>query len=322
MELTDRVTGIEASKIREMFDLAEEAEGDLVRLEVGEPDFDTPEHVVDAATRAAREGETHYTANAGLPELRAAIADSLATDRDVHVDPDTEVCVTAGGMEALHLTLLCVASDGDEVVVPSPLWPNYFAQARLADATPVEVPLPEETGYALDADRIIEAINDDTAAVMLNSPSNPTGRVHDPADLRAVVEAAADHDAYVVADEVYMGLTYDVDPASVASLVDTDNVVLIDSCSKRYAMTGWRIGWLAGPEEVVSAATKIHESTSSCASSVSQHAAIAALTGPDEVREEMQAAFAERRDLVAERIDAIEESPARRSKVPSTPSST
>lgn len=303
---TARVRGTERSKIRVMFDLANASDRDLVRLEVGEPDFDTPSHVVEAASAAAAAGKTHYTSNAGLPALRTAISDTLATEYGVHHDAD-EITVTNGGMEALHLAALATVGPGEEVLIPSPAWPNYWMQARLADGVPVEVPMPEERGFALDPDRVVEHLSDDTAAVVLCSPSNPTGRVFDPDAMRAVVEAAADHDAYVVADEVYLGLTYDRDPAGLAGLTGhPEHLLTVGSCSKTYAMTGWRVGWLAGHEEVLDQVTKIHESTTACAGEVAQHAAIAALTGSQEPVREMFEAFRERRDYVYERIESMD----------------
>lgn len=302
---TSRVRECERSKIRLMFDLAEQAvrEGrNPVRLEVGEPDFDSPAHVVDAAADAARDGETHYTSNAGLLELRQTIADTLARDYDLSYDPD-QLTVTNGGMEALHLAMLATVEPGDEVLIPSPGWPNYWTQTRLADGVPVEIPMPAETGFALDADRVVAEMGDDTAAVVLCSPSNPTGQVFDEDEMRAIVEAAADHDAYVLADEVYLGLTYDRNPTGLAALTGhPDHVLTIGSCSKTYAMTGWRVGWLGGPREIIDEVTKVHESTTACAGSVAQHAAIAALSGPQEPVEQMYEAFRERRNYVADRI--------------------
>ncbi|MBP1985984.1 pyridoxal phosphate-dependent aminotransferase [Halolamina salifodinae] len=299
---TERVRACDPSKIRVMFDLAEAADRDLVRLEVGEPDFDSPDHIVEAAVDAARAGETHYTSNAGMLELRAAIADTLHREFAVEYDPG-QLTVTNGGMEALHLAMLATVEDGGEVVIPSPAWPNYWTQTRLAGGVPVEVAMPEETGYALDAERVIDAIGDDTDAVVLCSPSNPTGQVFDPEPMQAVVDAAAEHDAYVLADEVYLGLTYDRDPVGLAALTGhPDHVLTIGSCSKAYAMTGWRVGWLGGPTEIVDEVTKIHESTTACAGTVAQHAAIAAMEGPQEPVEEMYNAFAERREYVADRV--------------------
>jgi aspartate aminotransferase len=210
-------------------------------------------------------------------------------------------------MEALHLAVLATVSPGEELLVPGPTWPNYETQATLADGTFQEVPMPAETGFALDADRVIDAMSDDTAAVVLTTPSNPTGRVFDRDECRAVVEAAAGHDAYVIADEVYLGLTYDGPTEGIAAYTGgPDHVLTVGSCSKRYAMTGWRLGWLAGDPDVIDEVATVRESTTACASSVAQHAAIAALTGPQEPFEEMYRAFEERRDLVVDRIAEID----------------
>src|SRR6056297_17988 len=301
--LADRTRSLERSKIRVMFGLAEEArresDRELVRLEVGEPDFGTPAHVIDAAADAAREGATHYTENAGIPPLREAISETMARESGVEYDPE-QITVKSGAMEALSLSMMAIAGPGDEVVVPTPAWPNYVNQVQLAGATPVTVPLSAESGFDLDPERVASEIRDETAAVILTSPSNPTGRVYDEDAVAEVVEVAAAHDAYVVADEVYGRLTYDDEFRGAASYVDSpENVLTVDSCSKTYAMTGWRLGWLAGPEQVVDAVTSVGESTTACPSSVSQQAA---LTGPQEPVAEMKAAFAERRDFVVERV--------------------
>jgi aspartate aminotransferase len=304
--LADRTRSLERSKIRVMFGLAErerqESDRDLVRLEVGEPDFDTPDHIIDAAAEAARGGATQYTENAGIPALREVIAETMARESGVEYDSE-QVTVKNGAMEALSLSMMALAGPGDEVVVPTPAWPNYVNQVQLAGATPVEVPLPAESGFDLDVERVAGEIGHDTAAVVLTSPSNPTGQVYDEDAVAEVAEVAAAHDAYVVADEVYGRLTYDDDFRGAAAYVDSpENVLTVGSCSKTYAMTGWRLGWLAGPEPVVNAVTSIGESTTACTSSVSQHAALAALTGPQEPVAEMKAAFEERRDRVVETV--------------------
>lgn len=299
LRVTERVAASERSAIRVMFDMAEAHDGDLIRLEVGEPDFDTPEHITEAAFEAARAGETHYTSNAGMPALRGAIADGSE-----ELTPEG-VVVTTGGMEALHLAMLTVVDPGSEVVIPAPAWPNYRTQARLVDASPIEVSLPESEGFALDPETLIEAMGEETSAVVLTSPSNPTGRVFDPDAVAEVAVAAAEYDSYVIADEVYRGLVYEGEDRAMASYVDPDRVLTVDSCSKRYAMTGWRIGWLAGPTELIGEVTKIHESTTACASSVAQHAALAAITGPQEPTKAMYEAFAERREYVIDRVDSI-----------------
>lgn len=302
-DLAARVDSFERSQIRVMFDLAEDAEAsgqDLVRLEVGEPDFDTPEHVTESAFEAARGGATDYTASAGVGPLREAISDTLATEYDVRHDPE-EVVVTSGGMEALHVATMSVLDPGEELLVPSPAWPNYWIHAGLAGGSVREVEMPFP--YDLDAERLIEAMSDDTAVVVLTTPSNPTGRVYDPEPIRAVVDAAADHDAYVIADEVYAGLTYDRDPTGIAAITDhPDHVITVGSLSKTHAMTGWRLGWLAASDPVLTGAIKVREGTTSCPAAPSQHAGVAALTGPTGPTEEMYDAFEERRDFVADRL--------------------
>ena len=305
-EPTARVRRATRSQIRVMFDRAAAADGDPVRLEVGEPDFDTPAHVVEAAAETARGGATNYTSNAGLPETRRAISDAMADEYGVEHGVD-EIVVTVGGMEALHLATLAVVGPGEELLYPGPAWPNYETQAVLADGRPVEVPLSAADGYALDADRLTERMGPETAAVVLTTPSNPTGRMYDPDAIRAVVAAAADFDAYVIADDVYAALTYDREPRGVAAVSGhPDHVLTVGSCSKTYAMTGWRLGWLAGDRSVLDRVVTIREATTACASSVAQHAAIAALTGPREPFEEMYDAFERRRDYVADRLAAMD----------------
>lgn len=302
--LAPRMDAVDGTMIRTMYDLAERQSSDLVRLEIGEPDFDTPAHIIDAAARAARDGATHYTSNAGIPALREAIAKKQRRDHELAVDPN-RVVATAGATEALFLTLLTTSEAGDEVVIPTPAWPQYRLQVQLVGATPVEVALSPANDFDLDVDRVVDAITDDTACVVLNSPSNPTSRVYDVAAVEAVVDAAADHDAVVVLDEVYTTLDYAGDGRSLAADLDADNVVVINACSKQYAMTGWRLGWLVGPQHLVEAAITLHPGTSACPSSLSQHGAVAALSGPQDEAEAMAEAFRERRDYVQRRVDQI-----------------
>lgn len=303
--LARRTAGVERSPIREMFDLADQYDDrDLVHLEIGEPDFDTPEHIREAANAALADGATHYTSNAGLPSLRRAIAADIADDQQYA--PDSDVIVTAGAMEALALVFLTVVDPGDEVVVPTPAWPNYRTQTAIAGGEFVTVPLDRGRGFALAADRIAESVTDDTALIVLTSPSNPTGQVYNGQAIERVVEAADEHDAVVVADEVYRDLVYEGDSRSAVEATGrSDCIVTIGSCSKTYAMTGWRVGWLAAPTDIVNAAMKFHESTVACAPTISQHAAIAALTGDQSPIKEMRDAFRERRDLVLDRVEQL-----------------
>lgn len=304
--LTDRIRQVERSPIRAMFDLAEELGGDLVRLELGEPDFDTPRHIVEAAHDAASRGETHYTPNAGIPELRAALSEVTERETGVRAPPERYV-VTNGAMEAVYLVSMATVGPGEKLLLPSPTYTNYFAQARLAEGDPVEIPMDPADGFALDADRVIEEMGPDAAAVLLCSPSNPTGRLYDEDAIRAVVEAAADHGVTVIADEVYGGLCYDADFTGIAALTDhPDHVVTIGSSSKTYAMTGWRVGWFSGPAELVEEITMAREAVTSCTSTPGQYAALAALTGPQEPVREMFETFRDRRDYVMDRVDAID----------------
>ena len=305
--LAARTDDLSYSAIRQMFERAgtlEEQGRNPVHLEIGEPDFGTPERVVTAAMDAASAGATDYTSTAGIPELREAIADRPGGTGEF--DPETEIAVTTGGMEALYAVFQAVVDPGEEVVVPTPAWPNYLTQVRLAGGRPVEVPLPPQEGFDLAPDRVVEAIGDDTAAVVFSSPSNPTGRVYAPEDVRAVLEAAAAHNCFVVADEVYDSLVYCDRPAGIPGYTGHEGYLLtVNSCSKRYAMTGWRLGWLAGPADIVDATNKIRGVVTASPSSVSQHAALAALTGPQDRAAEMAAAFEERRDYVVDRLAAI-----------------
>ena len=306
MKFAARTEAFERSKIRVMFDLAAEAKRngeDPVRLEVGEPDFDTPAHATEAAFEAARGGATDYTESVGIKPLREAIADRLGEYGLTHT-PE-EIVVTTGGMEALHVVDLAVVDPGEEVLLPTPAWPNYSIHAALAGGSVRGVSMAPP--YDLDADRMIEAMGPDTAAVMLTTPSNPTGRVYETEPIRRVVEAAATHDAYVIADEVYAELTFDREPRGIAAMTGMpEHVVTIGSLSKSHAMTGWRLGWLAAAPEFVETATAVREGTTSCPAAPAQHAAVAALTGPREPEREMYAAFERRRAYLVDRLAEIE----------------
>lgn len=302
--LSDRAASLEYSAVRDMFERAATMDRPLVHLEIGEPDFDTPDHIVDAAMTAVRDGATHYTSSTGLASLREAIANR--PDGAGCFDPTSELTVTTGGMEALYAALQVVVDPGDEVVLPTPTWPNYLTQTRLAGGRPIEVPLSADDGFALDADRLTEAISAETAAVVFSSPCNPTGRVYDPDAVTAVVEAAADAGCYVIADEVYDGVVYGDQPTGIAGYVDGgDSLLTVNSCSKRYAMTGWRVGWLGGPAPVVDAVAKLRGYVTACPPSPSQHAALAALTGPQQRATEMAATFADRRAFLVDRLAEI-----------------
>lgn len=290
--------------MRAMADLALAQDHDVVNLAFGDPDFDTPDHVVDAAMAAAENGNTHYTSNFGIEALRNAIATEYAAE-GVTVDPEREVAVTTGAIQGLSFAILALTDPGDEVVVPTPAWPSYFTQVGVATASLETVSLDRANGFALDGQRVADAIGDETAAVVLSTPSNPTGQVYDADAIATVVDAAAAHDAWVIADEVYWRLVYDDPFESIAAQTDYDRIVVANSASKTYAMTGWRVGWLLGPEPFIESMAQLHQAFSTCASSVSQHALLAALEGPQDPIREMQTAYAERRQYVVDRIESI-----------------
>lgn len=305
--LAARAGSFGGSQIRVMFDLAEQhSDEELVRLEVGEPDFDTPDFVIDAAHRAATEGDTHYTSTRGVMDLREAIAELSVSAHGHELDPASEVLVTTGGTEALYLALLATVDPGDEVVIPEPAWPNYEMQTRLIGGKPKHAALPPEEEFDLVPEYVTPKITDDTAVVVLTTPSNPTGQVYDPAAIREVVDAAAAHDAYVLGDIIYERINFSGERQTVASCVsDRSNVIETNSVSKGYAMTGWRVGWLTGPAAVIDATQTFRQCTSLCPNSISQRAAIAALDGPQEPFERMVAAYRQRRDYIVDRVDDI-----------------
>lgn len=308
LPLSRRALSAEASPIREMANLASQYKGDdLVSLAIGEPDFTTPSHIIEAAANAAKNGATHYTQNAGFLELREAISEKMLSENKADFDPASEIVVTNGAMQALCFALLATVDPGSEVIFPTPCWPNYFSQVKLAEGKSILVKLPQSNGFQLDPDLLIKSITKDTAAIVLNSPNNPTGVVYDRKAINEVVTAAADNNAYVIADDVYEGLIYEGDADSIVSYVDhPENILVVNSCSKKYAMTGWRLGWLAGNKDIITAATKLHQSTTSSASSVSQMAALEAITGDQAPIHAMKKEFQSRRDYVVDRIKEMQ----------------
>jgi aspartate/methionine/tyrosine aminotransferase len=276
---------------------------DVIHLEVGEPDFPTPPHIVEAAAAAARAGQTKYTSTRGTNALREAIVGRLARDRAMAATPDG-VMVTPGGGTALLLAYLGILDRGDEVLIPDPGWPNTESQVLLAGGVPVRYPLCRELAYAPDLDEIERLLARPHArALYLNTPGNPTGSVFDEETVAAIVMLCARHGCWVVSDECYEAIRFDV---PLASPLDRGwyRTVGAFSLSKTYAMTGWRVGYLVAPPELIDITAKTAEAVVSCASAVSQAAAEAALSGPQDAVAEMVAAYRRRRDLVAPSLDA------------------
>jgi aspartate/methionine/tyrosine aminotransferase len=283
-----------------------EREGrDVVHLEIGEPDFETPAHVVEAGIAALRSGETHYCPTAGLTELREAAAEYLASSRGVAVSPD-RILIANGAKPFLFFTILACANPGDEVVYPDPGFPIYESAISWAGARPVPLALHEEYDFSFDHEELERALSPRTRLVILNAPQNPTGGVVPREDLARAAELIAETDAWVLSDEVYWRLLYDGEFASIASEPGMlERTVLLDSCSKTFAMTGWRCGFAAVPEQLVDPLTRFFVNTTSCVPPFVQHAALAALTGPTDAVEAMVAEFRVRRDLVVEGLNAL-----------------
>ncbi len=280
---------------------------DVVFFSLGEPDFVTPAQVIDAAVDSLRLGETHYTPNAGLPALRQAIAENLREYDGVGYDPDSEIAVTSGGMEALVLALMTVIEPGDEVILSDPSYTNYRDQIQICKGVPVYVPVQEENGFQFDPADLRRAVTDRTRLIMINTPANPTGGVASRELLEEIAAIAVERDLYVLFDEVYKYLYYGDRPffniAAVPGM--RERTLVVDSCSKTYAMTGWRIGWIAGPSEIVECIPKLQENLCSCVPAFVQRGAIRALqTGAEDVRR-MNAAYRARRDVIVQGINAI-----------------
>ncbi len=283
-----------------------EAQGrDMIHLQIGEPDFDTPPHIVEAAAKALRDGATHYCPAPGIPELREAAADYLSRTRGLNVDAG-RVLVTPGAKPFLFFGVLATCNPGDEVIYPNPGFPIYESVIRWSGATPVPLPITEDAGFAFSADDLAERLTPRTKLVILNSPANPTGGVVPREVNIEVARLLADHSCYVLSDEVYSEMVYDGEHDSIASHGDLlDRTILLDGFSKTFAMTGWRLGYAAVPKELVEPLTRLFINCHSCTSPAFQLAGVAALTGPmDEVRAMLQE-FQARRELVVRGLNDL-----------------
>ena len=284
-----------------------EAQGrDVIHLEIGEPDFDTPANIIEAAKRALDDGFTHYGPSAGLPEARAAIAAHVGETRGIVVDPD-EVVVTPGAKPIMYFAITALCGPGDEVLYPDPGFPIYESVVDFVGATPVPLALRPEREFRLDLDELRDKLSPRTKLLILNSPQNPTGGVLEPADIRAIGELLADHDAYVLSDEIYCRIMYgEIEHASIAAEPGMrDRTIILDGFSKTYAMTGWRMGYGVMPADLASAFSQLQTNITSCTASFIQIAGIEALQGPQDAAAEMVAEFKARRDQVVDGLNAI-----------------
>jgi aspartate aminotransferase len=281
---------------------------DVISFAAGEPDFATPEHIVEAAIAAARDPVNHhYTQNAGLPPLREAVAEYTGRYSGVEVEP-AQTLITNGGKQAIFQALAALVDPGDEVLMPAPYWVTYPAAIELAEGVPVPVPSSPERGFKVSVDDLEAERTDRTVALVFVSPSNPSGAVYDAAEARAIGEWARDRGIWVIADEIYQRLVYEMEVApSIASVTPGfENWVLINGVAKSFAMTGWRVGWMVGPTDIIDAAARHQSHATSKVANISQRAALAAITGPQEPVEQMRQAFARRRTLMHSLVSAIE----------------
>lgn len=297
---------VQPSPIRQMFNLADGME-DVVSFTVGEPDFDTPQHIVDAAIDALKNGEHHYTPNAGILPLRTAISEVISHSHGLSYAPDKEIIVTAGGMEALLLTMLTMLNPGDEFILSDPCWTNYSRQVEICSAVPMFVRVNAENGFTFNPDDLERAITPQTKGFLINSPANPTGGIAEKKILQKLAEIAIRHDLYVISDEVYSAIVYeDKKITSIATIPGMkERTVIINSFSKTYAMTGWRVGYAVGPQHLISQMVKLQENVAACVNSAAQYGALAALTGTQEPLSEMLKTYAERRTYVLDAFSKI-----------------
>jgi len=306
MRISDLANRIQPSLTRKLFDMAKKYD-DVVDFTLGDPDYETPDYAKKAACDAIMKGKTKYAANAGIIELRKIVSRRIERETGVYYNPETEIQISVGAMEGLFLSLCCLINPGDEVIIPSPHWINYEHMTEMLGGVPVLVDALEENNFVATSDAIINAITDKTAAIIINSPNNPTGAVYDRMTLEQICEAVIERDITLIWDECYKSIVFDNE--KFVSILEfpgmKDHAVIINSCSKRYSMTGWRVGYLAGPEDLVSNMPKLQENIAACVTVPSQYAAMRALEADDSVPNQMRDGFEKRRNVLVEGINNI-----------------
>ena len=296
--ILDSVKNIKPSGIRKFFDMASEIPG-CISLGVGEPDFDTPWHIREEGIYSLEKGNTFYTANGGLKDLRVAITNFLNRKYNLSYDPLKEVLVTVGGSEAIDLALRAIVTTGDEVIIPEPSYVAYTPCALLTGATPVIIQLKEENDFRLTKEELLSAITDKTKVLILPFPNNPTGSILTKQDCIDIAKVCIEKDIFVISDEIYSELVYDGTHTSIAEVPNMkERCIVINGFSKTYSMTGWRLGYAAGPQNVIAAMTKIHQFCIMCAPTTSQFAAIEALNNGDNDILKMKTEYNQRRRFV------------------------
>lgn len=305
-KLSDVSGLVTPSPIREMFNRAIGME-DVISFTVGEPDFLTPQHIVEAAVEALHRGEHKYTPNAGILPLRQAISRHTQVTHGLDYNPEGEVIVTAGGMEALYLTMLTLLNPGDQVLLSDPCWTNYSRQVLLCHGEPKFIPVTADHDFLFAPADLEAAITPRTKLLVINSPANPTGGVGSRSALEQLARIAVAHDLWVISDEVYRDLVYDgSDPVSIATMPGMkERTIIVNSFSKSYAMTGWRVGYAMGPEDVIRTMVKLQENVAACVNSAAQYGALAALEAPQSARKAMLEEYTARRQVVLEEFSRI-----------------
>lgn len=283
-----------------------EAQGrEVIHLEIGEPDFDTPAHIIEAACRALHSGYTHYVPSAGIPELREAIAEDVSKSRGIPVNPN-QVVVTPGAKPIMFFVILALAESGDEVIYPNPGFPIYESMINFVGAKPVPLRLLEEREFAFDVDELRSKINPRTKLIIINSPHNPCGGMLSKEDLAAIAEIVAKYDVMILSDEIYSRIVYDGEFVSITRFPGmAERTIILDGFSKTYAMTGWRLGYGVMPEALAAQIAKLMNNSNSCTAAFTQVAGVEALKGPQDESYKMVAAFKERRDFVVKGLNAI-----------------
>ena len=304
--LAKRVVGLKPSGIRKFFDIAATMK-DVISLGIGEPDFITPESILEAGVRSLRAGETHYTSNSGKLEVRQAVTDNLKRLYGVNFDPVNEVILTVGVSEALYLVMTALLDPGDEVIIPTPCFVSYQAEVILAGGVPVEIPSRMEDNFQLDPEHVRAAITPRTKVIFVGYPANPTGAVASREVLLEVTRIAEEHDLVIISDEIYDRLVYGGPHVCIPALSEDikKRTVLLGGFSKDYAMTGWRIGYAAGPEHIIKGMVRIHQYTIMSAPTTAQDAALEALTGGEKFVTAMVAEYDRRRRLIVSGLNNL-----------------
>ena len=304
--VSKRAQQVKVSGIRRIFEIASKKEG-CVRLELGEPDFDTPLFIREAAKKALDESFTHYTTTAGTVKLREIIAEKLKRENGITVHPQSGVVAVTGATNGMYLALQVTINPGDEVLIPEPLYPFYYHYVNMSGGIPVTYPLLEEKNFGIDLDLLEKVITPKTRMIIINSPSNPTGAVFSLEELKGVAKLAIKHDLLIVSDEVYEKIIYDGNKHySIGSFPEVaDRVITVNACSKTFAMTGWRVGYAAGREDIITEIAKFHAFVCTCVNSIAQRAAEAALQGGEEDIARMVTEYKERRDLLVDGLNSI-----------------